>query len=87
MQLRPVYALQEKTGVRTRDGSPNYISGEETRRSVLGRQTFKVRQLPCGIDGSSDVWNWPASFRCIKDQSTEHERTHGSPNYNFGEEE
>jgi len=67
---------------------------KKTRRSVLGRQTFrvqefanKVQQLPCGIAGCSDVWNWPPSFRCIKDQSIEHERTHGSPNYNFGEEE
>jgi len=67
---------------------------KKTRRSVLGRQTFKVQefankiqQVPCGIAGSSDVWNWPASFRCIKDQPIEHERTHGSPNYNFGEEE
>jgi hypothetical protein len=29
MQLGPVYALLEKTGVRTGDVSPNYISGEE----------------------------------------------------------
>jgi hypothetical protein len=54
---------------------------KKTRRSVLGRQTFKVQefankvhQLPCGIAGSSDVWNWPASFRCIKDQPIEHEK-------------
>jgi hypothetical protein len=54
---------------------------KKTRRSVLGRQTFKVQefankvqqQSPKGAAGSSDVWNWPASFRCIKDQSIEHE--------------